>query len=213
MNFLPSTSVFLTYTVACVVLFVTPGPDMSLMLARTLSGGRRAGLAALAGVTMGSLVQTMLAALGVSALLAASITAFTILKVVGAVYLLWLAFSAVRHGSALNVSGKPVASVSVRRTVLVGLGINLTNPKVILFFVTFLPLFVDAGDPHASSKLLFLGLYFVALSTPMAVALIFAADRVVAALKRRPRIMRAIDYGFAGLFGTFALKILTVHGR
>ncbi|CAH1657811.1 Threonine/homoserine/homoserine lactone efflux protein [Hyphomicrobiales bacterium] len=214
MTFLPSTTIILTYTLACIVLFVTPGPDMSLMLAKTLSGGRRQGFAALFGTTAGCCVQTMLAALGVSALLAASVTAFTILKVVGALYLLWLAFEAIRHGSALSVDakrqGKPMP---LWRTALVGLGINLTNPKVVLFFVTFLPQFVDASDPHASGKLWFLGLYFVVVATPLSIALVLAADKVVGALKRRPRVMRAIDYGFASLFGAFAIKMLTVQAR
>jgi threonine/homoserine/homoserine lactone efflux protein len=213
MTFLPSTTIILTYTLACIVLFVTPGPDMSLMLAKTLSGGRRQGFAALFGTTAGCCVQTMLAALGVTALLAASVTAFTILKVVGALYLLWLAFEAVRHGSALSVDARPARPMPLWRTALVGLGINLTNPKVVLFFVTFLPQFVDASDPHASGKLWFLGLYFVVVATPLSIALVLAADKVVGALKRRPRVMRAIDYGFASLFGAFALKMLTVQAR
>ncbi|WP_267213050.1 LysE family translocator [Chelatococcus asaccharovorans] len=213
MTFLPSTTIILTYTLACVVLFVTPGPDMSLMLTKTLSGGRRQGFAVLVGTTAGCCVQTMLAALGVSALLAASVTAFTILKIVGALYLMWLAIEAIRHGSALGVDAKPVRPMPLWRMALVGLGINLTNPKVVLFFVTFLPQFVEASDPHASAKLWFLGLYFVVVSTPLSIALVLAAERVVGALKRRPRVMRAIDYGFASLFGAFALKMLTVQGR
>jgi threonine/homoserine/homoserine lactone efflux protein len=101
----------------------------------------------------------------------------------------------------------------VRRTFLLGVGINLTNPKVVLFFVTFLPQFVSAEDPHAAGKLLFLGLYFIAFSAPLAALLIISAERVIALLKSRPRVLRAIDYSFAGLFGVFALKILTTQGR
>ena len=92
----------LTYSLACVVLFVTPGPDMSLFLAKTLRAAASAGLAAMLGAMAGCCVHTLLAALGLSALLAASATAFTVLKVVGALYLLWLAVEAVRHGSALQ---------------------------------------------------------------------------------------------------------------
>ncbi len=218
MTFLPDLSVLLAYSLACFVLFVTPGPDMSLFLAKTVSGGRRAGLAAMAGALAGCCVHTLLAALGVSALLAASETAFLVLKVVGALYLLWLAIDALRHGSALNVREEADGDKTKRgdgllRVFLLGIGINLTNPKVVLFFVTFLPQFVSAADPHAAAKLLFLGLYFVAFSVPLAVALIFAADKVIAGLKGRPRLLRALDYAFAGLFGTFALKILATQGR
>lgn len=213
MTFLPDASVLLAYSAACFVLFITPGPDMSLFLAKTVAGGRRAGLAAMLGAMAGCCVHTLLAALGLSALLAASATAFTALKIVGALYLLWLAVDAVRHGSALNLDGGATGPVSVRRTFLVGVGVNLTNPKIVLFFVTFLPQFVEAGDPHAAGKLVFLGLYFIAFSFPLAALLILGAERVIALLKRRPRVMRTIDFAFAGLFGAFALKILTTQGR
>lgn len=213
MTFLPDLPTLLTFSVACVLLFITPGPDMSLFLAKTLAGGRRAGIAAMLGTMAGCCVHTLLAGLGLSALLAASATAFTVLKVIGALYLLWMAYDAIRHGSALHVKQDTQARLPFGRTFLIGLGINLTNPKVVLFFVTFLPQFVTVGDPHAAGKLLFLGLYFVALTTPMAALLILGADRVIALLKRRPRLLRAIDYGFGGLFGVFALKILSTAGR
>ena len=208
MDFLPEWSVLLAYSVACFVLFVTPGPDMSLFLAKTLQGGRRAGLASMLGAMAGCCVHTLLAALGLSALLAASATAFTVLKIVGALYLLWMAFDALRHGSALRLKDAPKEDVSIRRTFLMGVGINLTNPKIVLFFVTFLPQFVAAGDPHAAQKLVFLGLYFVAFTAPLGAVLVVGAERVVTLLRRRPRVMRAIDYSFAGLFSAFALKIL-----
>ena len=213
MNFLPDLSVLLTYSLASVVLIITPGPDMSLFLAKTLAGGRRAGMASMLGALAGCCVHTLLAALGLSALLAASATAFTVLKIVGALYLLWLAVEAVRHGSALNLKSDRKIEVSFWRTFLVGVGINLTNPKVVLFFVTFLPQFVQAGDPHAAGKLLFLGLYFVALGAPIGAAFVLCADKVVALLRGRPKLMRAIDYSFAGLFSAFALKILAASSR
>jgi threonine/homoserine/homoserine lactone efflux protein len=213
MTFLPNLSTLIAYSFACFLLFITPGPDMSLFLAKTMSGGRKAGMAAMLGAMAGCCVHTLLAALGLSALLAASVTAFTVLKIVGALYLLWLAVDAVRHGSALSVKDEGRVEVSFRKTFLVGVGINLTNPKVVLFFVTFLPQFVDAGDPDASDKLLFLGLYFIALTAPMGAVLILGAEKVIALLRNHPKVMRGIDYSFAGLFGAFALKILTASAR
>ncbi|MCB8819088.1 LysE family translocator [Microvirga rosea] len=213
MTFLPDLSTLLTYSLACTILFITPGPDMSLFLAKTMAGGRKAGLAAMLGAMVGCCVHTVLAALGLSALLAASVTAFTILKVVGALYLLWMAFDAVRNGSALHVKDEGRGEVSVWKTFMMGVGINLTNPKVVLFFVTFLPQFVQATDPHAPEKLLFLGLYVVALTAPMGAAMILGADKVLALLRSRPKVMRGIDYSFAGLFSAFALKILATSAR
>ena len=213
MTFIPDPTILLAYTVACFVLFITPGPDMSLFLAKTVSGGRRAGMAAMLGAFTGCLVHTMLAALGLSALLAASATAFFVLKVVGGFYLLWLAIDAIRHGSALNVRSDARAELSVWRIFLVGVGVNLTNPKVVLFFVTFLPQFVTPSDPYAAQKLLFFGLYFTIINLPLCALLILVADQVIALLKTRPRIMRGIDYTFAGVFGAFAVKILAMPGR
>jgi threonine/homoserine/homoserine lactone efflux protein len=213
MPFLPDATVLAAYSLACLVLFITPGPDMSLFLARTVTGGRAAGIAAFTGASLGCVVHSLLAAFGLSALIAASPTAFLVLKVVGALYLLWLALDAVRNGSSLNVRAEPSRRVSFWPTLALGLTVNLTNPKVVLFFVTFLPQFVDASDPHAAAKLLFLGIYFVVATFPLGVLMILGAERVVGALKSRPRVLRAIDWLFAGVFSAFAVRILTTQGR
>jgi threonine/homoserine/homoserine lactone efflux protein len=193
MSFLPDPGILLTYSLACVVLFITPGPDMSLFLAKTLAGGRKAGMASMLGAMAGCCVHTLLAALGL--------------------YLLWLALDAVRHGSALHVREERRAQIPFWKTFLVGVGINLTNPKVVLFFVTFLPQFVNASDPYAADKLVFLGFYFVALTAPMGALMILTADKVLALLRNHPKLMRGIDYSFAGLFSAFALKILATSAR
>ena len=213
MTVLPDAGTMFAYSIACLVLFATPGPDMSLFLSRTMTGGRAAGLAAMAGAMVGCCVHTVVAALGLSALIAASATAFTVLKVVGAVYLLWLAVDAIRRGSALTLETRGRSAPSLWRTFLVGIGINLTNPKVVLFFVTFLPQFVDAHDPHASAKLFVLGLYFVVLSTPLAALMVLLADRFIAALTRKRWIARSLDYAFAGIFAVFAVRIALMPSR
>src|SRR4051812_50184367 len=128
MTFLPDATVLVAYSVACFVLFVTPGPDMSLFLAKTVSGGRKAGIAAMLGAMAGCCVHTLLAALGLSALLAASATAFTVLKVIGALYLLWLAGDAVRPGSALQLKAERAGAGPLARAFLVCGGVDLTHP-------------------------------------------------------------------------------------
>lgn len=211
---MPGGAVLTAYSLACLVLFITPGPDMSLFLAKTLSGGRRAGMAAMLGAMAGCCVHTLLAALGLSALIAASPPAFAALKVVGALYLLWLAIDAVRNGSALRLrDAEPLAPAGVARVFWLGVFVNLTNPKVVLFFVTFLPQFVDASDPHAAVKLVVLGLYFVVLSTPLAALLVLTAERAIAFLAGRPRLLRGIDLLFAAVFGAFAVRIALTASR
>lgn len=208
MTFLPDLPAFLAFTLAAVILTITPGPDMTLFLGRTLAQGRRAGFAAYLGACTGSLIHTTLAALGLSALVAASPEAFLLLKIVGAAYLVWLALGAIRHGSSFSVDREMAPPQPFRANWLKGVAINLLNPKIVLFFVTFLPQFVAAGDPHATGKFFFLGVYFVIVATPISAVMIFAADRIAMTLKRKPGVMRAIDYVFASVFSAFAVHIL-----
>ena len=206
MSFIPSLSVLAAFSLAGALLALTPGPDMALFLSRTIGGGRRLGFVALFGAASGLVVHALLASLGLSAVLAASPGAFAALKTAGAAYLLYIAVQMLRHGSALNVAdSKPESAFATWAT---GLGINLLNPKVILFYVTFLPQFVDAADPQAGGKMLFLGLYQLSIGIPVSALIILAAERFVGAVKARPRLMRTIDYCFAGLMGAFAARLL-----
>ena len=88
------------------------------------------------------------------------------LKIAGVAYLLWLAFEALRHGSALTLAPEAAEPQPLGQVFLMGVGVNLLNPKIIVFFLTFLPQFVSASDPHAGAKLMFLGLYFIVLGDP-----------------------------------------------
>jgi threonine/homoserine/homoserine lactone efflux protein len=208
MSLVPDLQVLLAFTFAGFVLVVTPGPDMALFLGQTLTAGRTRGFAAMLGVSTGTIVHSLIAAFGLSALLAASALAFTALKIAGVAYLVWLAIGTLRHGSALTLGNQAGARRPLGQVYLMGLGCNLLNPKVIMFCVTFLPQFVSASDPHAGAKLLFLGLYFVALALPICALLILLAERFTAAIRRSPRATRAVDWLFAGLMGTFAVRLL-----
>jgi len=212
-SFVPDLSIVLQFAVAVFVIAITPGPDMTLFVGRALTQGRSAGLACMSGAMTGIMIHTLLVALGLSALIVASPEAFFVLKVVGAGYLIWLAFQAIRHGSAFSPDAQPEPRRSFFRNWALGLTINLLNPKIVLFFMTFLPQFVSASDPHAPQKLLFLGLLFIPLSLPVTVPMVLAADSFSAMLRRAPRVMRATDYLFAGVFSAFAFKILTASAK
>ncbi len=213
MNVLPDLATFLQFAVATLIIAVTPGPDMTLFVGRALSQGRAAGFACMAGAMSGILVHTTMVALGLSALVIASPQAFLALKLFGAGYLLWLAWQALRHGSAFSPESRAGRGHTLVQNWATGIGINLLNPKIILFFMTFLPQFVSAGDPHAAGKLFFLGLMFIPLSLPVTVPMVLAADRFSALLRRTPRITRVVDYLFAGIFSAFAIRILTAQAR
>jgi threonine/homoserine/homoserine lactone efflux protein len=203
---LPDLSTVVAYGAAVILLVLTPGPDMALFLGRTLASGRGPGLAALIGTTAGLYVHTAFAALGLSALIAASPMAYAVLKWAGAAYLVYLAVETLRHGSAFEVrAGRE--EVSLGRAFLVGLGVNILNPKIVLFFVTFLPQFVAASDPHATTKLAVLGGLYGIIGFPICVLLILGAERVSGAFARSARLRRGLDIATAGLFGAFALRL------
>lgn len=212
-TFVPDAASLVQFAIATVIIAITPGPDMTLFVGRALSEGRAAGFACMAGALCGCMVHTSLVAFGLSALIVASPQAFFTLKVCGAGYLIWLAYQALRHGSAFAPEKKAGASHTLLQNWLTGIGINLLNPKIILFFMTFLPQFVSANDPHAPGKLFFFGFLFIALSIPITAPMVIAADRFAGLLRGSPRVTRIVDYLFAGVFSAFALKILTAHAR
>jgi len=213
MSFIPSSTVLIQFAVASLILAITPGPDMTLFVSRALNQGRAAGFASMAGALTGTLVHTTLVVVGISALIVASPSAFIALKVFGAGYLVFLAYQAIRHGSAFKPTKKSGPRLSIVRSFTIGFGVNLLNPKIILFFMTFLPQFVSQHDPDAPGKLFFLGVMFVVLSIPVTAPMVLAAERFSVAMTRNPRITRAVDYLFAGVFSAFALKILTAQAK
>ena len=208
MDFLPSLPVLSAFTVAALILTLTPGPDMTLFLGRALSQGRAAGMAAMFGAATGVVIHTLLAAFGISALIQASPNGFLALKIVGALYLLWLAIQAIREGSAFSLEEAKTKPKSLTSNWLTGIGINLLNPKIILFFITFLPQFISPGDVNATGKMIFLGFYFIIIASMCCSMMVYAVDKVADTLKRNPKVTRAIDWLFAGVFSAFAIRIL-----
>jgi threonine/homoserine/homoserine lactone efflux protein len=186
---------------------------MTLSISRALSDGRSGGVMTVIGTSSGIVVHTLLVAFGISALIVASPTAFMILKTGGAAYLVWLAVQAVRFGSSLSVKRVEGPKKSHRGNFLNGFWVNLLNPKVIIFFMTFLPQFVSAGDPHVTGRLIFLGLWFIVAAMPINLAVVFTAERLSSWLQQNRKVLRGIDYTFAGVFSLFAAKILMTHGR
>ncbi|MDB5561803.1 MAG: hypothetical protein JWN11_1221 [Hyphomicrobiales bacterium] len=211
--FVPSLSVILAFAIAAFVLAITPGPDMALQLSRAVNYGRAHGIATAAGAMSGIAVHTSLVALGISVLIVAAPAAFLVLKIAGAVYLLWLAYQAIVHGGGLRLAAKAKRTPSLKESYLTGIGINLLNPKVVLFFLTFLPQFVDRADPAAPQKLFFLGGEFIVVSVPLAVAGVFGAQWLAAQFSKSKWVERALNWSFAGVFTAFAATILFAQGH
>ncbi|WP_430255301.1 LysE family translocator [Neorhizobium sp. DAR64872/K0K18] len=213
MEFLPSLASLLAFTAAGLLLALTPGPDMTLSISRALAQGRRSALFVVLGTSLGVVCHTLLVAFGISALITASPTAFFILKTGGAAYLLWLAIQAIRFGSSFSVETVERATASPLANISIGFWVNILNPKVIIFFMTFLPQFVTATDPHVTGKLVFFGIFFIAIGMPVNLIVVLAADRLANWLQRNPKVLRGLDYTFAGVFSVFALKIFMTQSR
>lgn len=215
MDFVPSLPTLVAFTIAILLLAVTPGPDMTLWISRSLREGRAAGFMTLVGTNIGITVHTMLVAFGVAALIVASPTAFMILKTGGAAYLVWLAIQAIRKGSdfvMVKTNGEKQQS-SLSSALLNGIWVNLLNPKVIIFFMTFLPQFVSASDPHVTGKLIFLGIWSIIVALPIGIGIVVAADVLSAWLQRNRKVLRGLDYTIAGVFSVFAVKIFLTQTR
>ncbi|MQB38244.1 LysE family translocator [Agrobacterium tumefaciens] len=215
MDFVPSLPTLIAFTIAILLLAVTPGPDMTLWISRSLREGRAAGFMTLVGTNIGITVHTMLVAFGVAALIVASPTAFMILKTGGAAYLVWLAIQAIRKGSdfVMVKSTGERAQASLKSALLNGIWVNLLNPKVIIFFMTFLPQFVSASDPHVTGKLIFLCIWSIIVALPIGIGIVVAADVLSAWLQRNRKVLRGLDYTIAGVFSIFAVKIFFTQTR
>ncbi|MBX5001270.1 LysE family translocator [Rhizobium lentis] len=213
MDFVPSLPTLLAFAAATLLLAATPGPDMTLSISRALAQGKKSALFVVVGTSLGIVVHTMLVAFGISALITASPTAFLMLKTGGAAYLFWLAVQAIRFGSKLTVAKVEAQKGTALANISSGFWVNLLNPKVIIFFMTFLPQFVSAGDPAVTEKLLFLGLCFILIGMPVNASVIFAADWLAGWLQNNKKVLRGMDYTFAGVFSIFAAKILLTQAK
>jgi threonine/homoserine/homoserine lactone efflux protein len=197
------------YLLACLILVVTPGPDMAFVLGQTLAGGARRGWAATAGVYAGVGIHILLAALGVAALVAANPALFTALRIAGALYLLWLGLQGIRAAlrSPDPQADAPPPAISLSAAFRQGFVTNLLNPKVGLFFLAFVPLFVDPGRSPAWVQMLILGPLLPAMALPFYALLIPAAARVAGRL-RASRAGRWLDVVAGTLFVGLGVRML-----
>lgn len=170
------------FALTVLVLNATPGVDLVFTVSRTLQHGVRTGLAGAAGISAGCVVHALAAAFGLAALLAVSTTAFTVLKGLGAAYLVWLAVGMLRSALATPAAHAAdviaVVPVPLGRVFRQGLLTNVLNPKVALFFLAFLPQFIDADASHKTLAFLALGGWFVLQSALFLAALVLLTARL-----------------------------------
>ena len=150
------------FALAAIVLLLIPGPAVLYIVGRSLEQGRRAGLVSVLGIHAATLVHVLAAVLGLSAILASSSTAFSLVKYAGAAYLVWLGVRKLLKPEAIEAREASRGLVHAR-LFREGFVVNLLNPKTAIFFLAFLPQFVDMGRGHVASQIALLGLMFIAL--------------------------------------------------
>lgn len=204
---------FPMFLVASVMLAVLPGPDTLYVLGRTISHGRRAGLWSLAGIGTGCLVHIGASALGLSALIAASPFAFELVKSAGALYLAWLGVQLLREawarpaGAAVAGNGtRPDEGADLRRLFRQGIVTNVLNPKVGLFFISFLPQFIDPARSSVAGFVA-LGLTFVVVGLLWILLLMHTTDLAARQWRGRDTVNRALKGGTGALFVGLAAKL------
>jgi len=195
----PAPSTLALFSVAALALIVVPGPAVLYIVAQGIDRGRVAGVVSALGISAGGLVHVLAAAVGLSALIVSSATAFTVVKYAGAAYLIVLG---VRRLLSRGDEGE-VAEVrrerSLRRTFWQGAVVNVLNPKTALFFLAFLPQFVDVDRGHVAAQVSVLGLLFVTLALISDSAWGLAAGSAAGWLRTRPGVLRAQRWTSGGV--------------
>ena len=202
---------FFGFLAAALLITLSPGPDNLMVLGVGMARGRRPGMVFGLGCALGCISHTVLAALGVGALLAAAPAALTALKVAGGLYLVWLGIGALRSRGGARASAAVPAQESLWRLFGKGLFANMVNPKVVLFFLSFLPQFVDAGAGHASWQTAQLGLVFTAQACVLFGLLGYFSGAVGAWINRRPRAGLWLDRGAGAIFIGLGLRLMVLR--
>jgi threonine/homoserine/homoserine lactone efflux protein len=188
---------FSLFLLAALLIAAIPGPGIFYVAARTLSGGRQAGIASTFGTALGGLVHVVAGGVGVSAIVLASAQLFTALKFAGALYLVWLGLKTFREAG--RVPFEQNAPTGAKRAFREGVLVEALNPKTAAFFLAFIPQFIEPTAGYAALQFMSLGLISVALNTFADVVVVAMASAARANLTRRPRLIQRLQQG-SGLF-------------
>jgi len=199
---------YLLFVGASIVLQLMPGPDMIYMLSRCIAQGRKAGLMAAIGFNLGAYTHLSAAILGLSAVIAASAAAFTVIKWLGAGYLIYLGISTLRSRTGpINLDTRGAAGPSGRIILWQSFLSDVLNPKVAMFFLALLPQFVDATDPHPTLRILILGLTVNVINLAGNVVLVLLATSVTASLRRTPSLSAWLQKALGATFVALGLRL------
>jgi threonine/homoserine/homoserine lactone efflux protein len=194
LDFVPELATLLLFALSAVALILVPGPNLIFIVTRGASQGRRVGLASALGIETGTLIHIAAAAVGLSALLASSAAAFEVIRYAGAAYLLYLGLRTLRSREEI-VSASSASQPALGRVYAEGVVVNVLNPKVALFFLAFLPQFVDPSQGAAGGQVLVLGAVFFVIALVLDLLYVQAAVLLGARLGSRPALLRRVSGG------------------
>lgn len=195
------------FIAASILLNLTPGPDTLYILGRSMAQGRAAGMASVLGIAGGTVVHTLAAALGISAILAASASAFMVIKFAGAAYLVYLGIRMLltrSSGAAIPASFSSSGFLAVCRQ---GFITNLLNPKVALFFLAFVPQFISADSPSKFAAFLALGLSFIGTGTVWCLFLVWASSWLGDRFRKSTGFADWLNRGAGALFVFLGIRL------
>jgi threonine/homoserine/homoserine lactone efflux protein len=195
------------FLMACLAVNLTPGPDTLYILGRTMAQGRRAGIASVLGISSGCLFHTIAAACGLSVLLAASASALFAVKLIGAVYLIYLGVRMLISRTELSASTTGLAPASPWLVYRQGMLTNVLNPKVALFFLAFVPQFIAADSPDKFVAFLALGACFVMTGTLWCLCLVWLASPIGDHLRRKPASASIVNRVTGALLVLLGLRL------
>lgn len=182
----------LAFVLAAVIIIVVPGPSVLFVVGRSIALGRRAGVISVVGNSLGTLPAILAVALGVGAVVAASMPVLTAVRIAGALYLVWLGLQAIRHRHA-HADHESRVPMSTRMLLRQGFVVGITNPKTIAFFLAVLPQFVDPAAGPVWAQLLLLGILFEALAVTSDAIWALAAGTARAWFATSPRRISALS--------------------
>lgn len=200
-----------TFLVAATLLNLAPGPDIAFILGHTVKGGRKAGLAAMLGIWAGALCHVSLAAAGLSAIVAASATAFALVKWVGVAYLVWLGIQALRSKGGTFVSEGTTPITGLWSVFRQGVLVDVLNPKVAIFFLAFLPQFVTPGAGPVWMQIVLHGLLVVGVAAVVEPPLVLLGDRLTRGLRSSPRLANWVDRALGAMLIGLGIKLATTN--
>ena len=197
-------SYWMLFLSAAILLNIAPGPDMIYLISKTMSQGKRVGFASILGLGTGALIHTLFVSLGISAIISTSVVVFKIIKYTGAAYLFYLGIKALLSGGLkFKENERKEGDDSFFKSFSQAVIIDVTNPKVALFFIAFLPQFYRDNGTSKITQFMTLGLIIILIGFIVESTIVLLSDKIAHLLKKKPIVSRVLDK----LFGTVLIGL------